>query len=78
MMPAGALAGAPGMMMAPSVPEAPYSIWNVLAMFVCIAILCLVGMMMADLVRNMWAWEHGTYTVNSSLMDSIIDMFFKN
>jgi hypothetical protein len=76
MMPA-AMAGAPGMMMAPSVPEAPYSIWNVLAMFVCIAMLCLIGMMMADLVRNMWNWEHGTYTVNSSLMDSLIEMFFK-
>ena len=74
---AGALAGAPGMMMAPAVPEAPYSIWHVLAMFVCIAILCLIGMMMADLVRNMWNWEHGTYTVNSGLMDSLIEMFFK-
>lgn len=77
MTPAAALAGVPGMMVAPAVPEAPYSIWNVLAMFVCIAILCLIGMMMADLVRNMWNWEHGTYTVNSSLMDSLIEMFFK-
>jgi len=71
------MAGAPGMMMAPVIPEAPYSIWNVLAMFVCIAVLCLVGMMMADLVRNMWSWDHGVYTVNSSIMDSIIDMFSK-
>ena len=65
------------MMMAPVVPEAPFSIWNVLAMFVCVAVLCLVGMMMTDLVRNMWNWEHGTYTVNSGLMDALIEMFFK-
>ena len=71
------LAGAPGMMMAPVLPEAPFSIWNVLAMFVCVAVLCLVGMMMTDLVRNMWNWEHGTYTVNSGLMDALIEMFFK-
>jgi hypothetical protein len=71
-----AMAGAPGMMMAPAVPEAPYSIWNVLAMFVCVAVLCLLGMMMVDLVRNMTSWN-GTYTANSGLMDWMIETFFK-
>lgn len=54
----------------PSLPEAPYSIWNVLALTVCILILGLCGVMMFDMVRNIWSWDQ-SYQVNSTLMDWI-------
>lgn len=60
----------------PSLPEAPYSIWNVLALTVCILVLGLCGVMMFDMVRNIWSWDQA-YPVNSSLMDWLIETFSK-
>ena len=60
---------------APALPEAPYSIWNVLALTVCILVLGLCGIMMFDMVRNIWSWDQ-SYPVNSSLMTWIIDHMF--
>lgn len=62
--------------MVPALPEAPYSIWNVLSLALCIVILSLVGMMMYDLLRNMWSWN-GTYSITSSIMDFILGLFEK-
>lgn len=64
------------MMMQPAVPEAPYSVWNVLSLFVCIALLCFTGMMMYDVVRQIWSWD-GAHPVNSGMMDAFIDAFMK-
>jgi hypothetical protein len=66
-------APAPMMMMAPSqVQEAPFSGFFVAVLFMGVITLTLTGMMMYDLVRNMWSWD-GPYAVNSSLMDAIIE-----
>jgi len=54
------------------VPEAPYSIWNVLSLGVCVLLLTMTGMMMYDLVRNMWSWQE-SYALNSSLMDALTE-----
>ena len=54
-------------------PEAPYSIWNVLSLALCAIFLMLTGMMLYDLLRNMWSWN-GSYELNSTLMDAILDM----
>jgi hypothetical protein len=71
----GAMAAPDAAMMAgPALPEAPYSIWNVLSLALCTLFLVLTGMMCYDLLRNMWSWD-SSYTVNSSLMDSILGMF---
>jgi hypothetical protein len=73
-------AGAPGAMPAPgaaaaaALPEAPYSIWNVLSLAFCTLFLVLTGMMCYDLLRNMWSWD-SSYSVNSSLMDAILGLF---
>ncbi len=72
----GAPQGAAAMIMQPAIPEAPYSIWNVLSLFVCIVLLCFVGMMTYDVVRQIWSWE-GAHPVNSGLMDSFINAFMK-
>lgn len=56
------------------IPEMPYSAWNVLSLFFCIVLLALSGMLVYDLVRQIWSWE-GVHPVNSGLMDAIIGMF---
>jgi excisionase family DNA binding protein len=59
---------------AAALPEAPYSIWNVLCLGLCVLFLVLTGMMCYDLLRHMWSWDD-PYTVNSSLMDAILGLF---
>ena len=58
----------------PALPELPYSGWNLLSLFLCITLLALSGMLIYDLVRQVWSWE-GIHPVNSGLMDAIIGMF---
>ncbi len=55
-------------------PEAAYSIWNVIGLGICALILAVGGMMITDLVRNMWSWN-GAYSLNSSLMDAVVGIF---
>ncbi len=73
----GALATGPALMPASyAAPEAPFSVWNVVSLLACVLFLVFGGMFMYDLVRHMWSW--GTpYTINSSMMDSLIGMFDK-
>lgn len=70
---APAMAGAVAMS-GPVAAETPYPVWVVVMMFFCVLFMSLCGMMMYDLVRNMWSWNQ-PYTVNSSLMDLIMGMF---
>ena len=53
-------------------PEAAYSAWNIMALLLVVLLLSVTGMMMADIVRNMWAWN-GDTSVTSGLASSIID-----
>lgn len=64
----------PGVAMA--LPEAPYSWLNIISLVVCSLILMLVGMMMYDLLRNMWGWNSAN-PVNSAIMDTILSWFEK-
>jgi hypothetical protein len=59
---------------APTVVEAPFSVWNILFLSLCAILLLLCGMMLYDLMRNMWSWDQ-PYGVNSSLMDTIVGWF---
>lgn len=54
--------------------EAPFSIWNVLALGSIVTLLGLTGVMMLDIVRNMWSWQ-GDYAINSTIMDFLLSMF---
>ena len=42
---------------AAALPEAPYSIWNILSLVLVCLLLMLVGMMMYELLRNMWGMD---------------------
>ena len=68
--------GVPLMQSAIALPEAPYTIWNIVSLVLCSLILILVGMMTYDLVRNMWSWD-GVHPVNNGLMDTILSWFEK-
>lgn len=72
--PAAAMAEAGGGEYAP--PEAPYSIWNVLSLACCTLILLFGGMLMYDLIRNIWSWDQ-PYTVTSGIMDQVAAWFRK-
>jgi len=66
--------GAPIGEYAAALPEPPYSIWNVVSLAGCVILLMLTGMMLFDLLRNMWSWS-GPYDITSSLMDMILGWF---
>ena len=67
------LAGGPALMPT-QVMEAPFSGATVGLLAIGVVFLTLSGMMMYDLIRNMWSWN-GTYSVNSSLMDTVLKWF---
>ncbi len=55
-------------------PEAPYSVWNIVWLALCAIFLIGCGMFTYDLLRNMWSWD-STYTANSWMMDTILSWF---
>lgn len=40
-------------------PEAPYSVWNIAGLLLILMFFSVSGVLMSDMVRNMWAWEDG-------------------
>ncbi len=51
--------------------EVQFTTWNTVFLGMCGFLMLLVGMMMIDLLRNMWSWNE-TYALSSSLMDMIL------
>lgn len=76
MQPQMAGMAAPGMapVYAPAPVEMPYSIWNVLSLMTVAGVLALTGMLMVDVMHNMWQFD-GTGTAASAIMDGFIGMF---
>jgi excisionase family DNA binding protein len=48
--------------------DTPFSIWNVMGLASCLVLLGLCGMMVFDLLRNIWSWD-GVTPLNSSLLE---------
>jgi hypothetical protein len=57
-----------------SAQETPFSMANVLGLASCLLLLGLSGMMVFDLLRNIWSWDDVT-TLNSSLLESVLNPF---
>ncbi len=53
-------------------PEAAYSVWNLMSLVFVVLLLGVTGMLMADVVRNMWSWNSET-GVSSGLANAIIE-----
>jgi hypothetical protein len=47
--------------------ETPFSVANVVGLGMCILLLAICGMMMVDLVRNIWSWDQVS-TLNSAIL----------
>ena len=48
--------------------DTPFSVWNVVGLGSCLVLLSLSGMMVYDLLRNIWSWGEVT-SLNSSLLE---------
>ena len=66
-------AGAPLAPGTVALPEAPFGTLAMIALSVCVLLLVLSGIMVVDLMRNMWSWG-GAFELNSSLMDFIVGL----
>ncbi|MBL9082235.1 MAG: helix-turn-helix domain-containing protein [Planctomycetales bacterium] len=53
-----------------TVPDTHFGVGTVAAMSVCVILMGLTGIMMYDIIRNMWAWDT-PLSVSSTLMDMI-------
>ncbi|MAR11022.1 MAG: hypothetical protein CL681_13835 [Blastopirellula sp.] len=60
------------MMMAAEPRQAPYSIWNVLGLLGCVMMLSVTGVIMVDVLTNMWVWDSGS--TSTSLTDAVVSM----
>jgi hypothetical protein len=56
--------------------ESPYSVWNVLSLGVVAGLLALCGMMMVDVMLNMWSFS-GSSSVSTGIMDSFLAILGK-
>jgi hypothetical protein len=69
-----AMADSASMPAAAFVPEMPYTPLQIAGLVACVIFLMLCGMMMYDMVRNIWSWDTA-YSANSTLMDWILKWF---
>lgn len=53
--------------------EIPYSIWNVLSLALVVCLLSISGMMMVDMMFNMWSFA-GSTSVTTGFMDSVLSI----
>ena len=73
MAPAGAMMGQPMMHPAAQLPEAKYSIWNVLSLMLVFGLIALTGMLMVDVVKSMWQYDEPV-AANSAVMDFVLSL----
>jgi hypothetical protein len=63
--------GAGAMAFQPAVPDTAFGVGSVITLVVCTVLMLLTGVMMFDIVRNMWSWDN-SYSFSSTLMDMIL------
>ncbi|MBI2480048.1 MAG: hypothetical protein HYV60_15890 [Planctomycetia bacterium] len=64
-------AGAAAQAFAAELPETPYSIWNVIGLLVIVMFLALSGIVMTDMMKNMWAWDEGGHDVATGVSNGL-------
>ena len=81
----GGLDGASGFEAAPAAaaipmgaPEVPYSTLQVLALLGILLLMCLSGLLVTDVVRNMWAWSGSDTTLTSGFTEMVLSAFGMN
>jgi hypothetical protein len=77
----GGLAGASGFEPAPAAtipmgtPEVPYNSLQVLALLGILLLMCLSGLLVTDVVRNMWSWSNSDATLTSGFTEMVLSAF---
>ncbi len=66
----GAISPAPSAAMA--VPEVPYNLFEVLGLLGILLLMCLGGILISDVVRNMWAWSGNESTLTSGFTEMLV------
>lgn len=67
----GGYGGAPAMVAGyGTVPDTHFGVGSVAALAVCAVLMAVTGIMMYDIIRNMWSWD-SPMSINSTLMDMI-------
>lgn len=56
-------------------PEVPYSLIQVLCLLGILLIMCLSGILITDVVRNMWAWSGSENTLTSGFTEMVLSAF---
>lgn len=69
-----AATSAPATVLSAGSREAQFTGLSVLSLGICVTLLAISGMMMFDLMRNMWAWG-SSYSMDSALMDTVLGLF---
>ncbi|HWC89433.1 MAG TPA: helix-turn-helix domain-containing protein [Pirellulales bacterium] len=67
----GPAMGGAGQVMVPAQPEVQFSAFSVAGLAVCSIALVICGIMMYDVVRNMWSWD-SPYGVDSVILKTLI------
>ncbi|MFW6170797.1 MAG: helix-turn-helix domain-containing protein [Planctomycetota bacterium] len=57
--------------------EADYSMWNIISLLLVVLLLSVVGMLMTDVVRNLWSWN-SDMAASSAVANSIVDALGMN
>ena len=71
----GSQAMGPGpVMMMPSTPQAQHSGFTVSFLVLSFLVLALTGMMMFEMIRDIWSWE-GPSAASTKIMDGLIGIF---
>jgi hypothetical protein len=63
--------GAAAQVYAAEPPETPYSIWNVMGLLLIVMFLALSGIVMTDMMKNMWAWDEGPHDVATGVSNGL-------
>ncbi len=64
-----------GAAVAMGTPEVPYSLFQVLSLLGILLLMCLSGILLTDVVRNMWAWSGNESSLTSGFTDMVLGAF---
>jgi len=51
--------------------EAPYSIWNIMGLLLIVMFLSLAGILVTDMMKNMWSWQSGGPSVATGISEGL-------
>ena len=56
------------------VPEVPYSVLQVVSLLCILLLMCMSGILVTDIVRNMWTWTQSDSSLTSSFTEMLVSV----